>query len=410
MTAPSVGSTRVAGPPLSPPPAVNRLSVLLVEDDDGDALLVEEMLADLPAEAERITLLRVATLAAALPHVASVDCVLLDLQLPDASGLTALKTLRQRSPSSAIVVLTGQNDTATGVAAVAAGAQDYLGKDQVDGPLLVRAMRYAWERRRAEDAEQRLMEQQLFAGENARLERGLLPTPLLADEDLGLAVRYRPGRDGALLGGDFYDTVELADGTVEVIIGDVCGHGPDEAALGVALRIAWRALVLAGLPAAEVLSTVDRVLVNERIEPLFATACMVTVAPDRASARMVLAGHPPPVLFRGGGPAEFLPSDALGPPLGIPLLRPRRQTEVALDPGWSLLLYTDGIFEGRAGAADRLGRTRMAALADELLTGPGDRGAALDALIGRVQRLNDGPLDDDVALVLLTQRLAGEAR
>ncbi|WP_410619998.1 PP2C family protein-serine/threonine phosphatase [Amycolatopsis sp. cmx-8-4] len=397
-------------PALSLPLAVNRLSVLLVEDDDGDALLVEEMLADVPVEAERITLLRVATLAAALPHVGGVDCVLLDLQLPDASGLTALTTLRRHSPGSAIVVLTGQNDTATGVAAVAAGAQDYLGKDQVDGPLLMRAMRYAWERRRAEGAEQRLLEQQLLAGENARLERGLLPTPLLADEDLGLAVRYRPGRDGALLGGDFYDTVELADGTVEVIIGDVCGHGPDEAALGVALRIAWRALVLAGLPATEVLATVDRVLVNERIEPLFATACMVTVAPDRTSARMVLAGHPPPLLLARPGPAEFLSSDGLGPPLGLPLKRPRRQTEVALAPGWSLLLYTDGIFEGRSGGGDRLGRTRMAALAGELLTGPGDAGAALDALIGRVQQLNDGPVDDDIALVLLTQRPAGGAR
>ncbi|UOZ12016.1 PP2C family protein-serine/threonine phosphatase [Amycolatopsis sp. WQ 127309] len=397
-------------PPLSLPSAVNRLSVLLVEDDDGDALLVEEMLADVPVEAERITLLRVATLAAALPHVGGVDCVLLDLQLPDASGLTALTTLRRHSPGSAIVVLTGQNDTATGVAAVAAGAQDYLGKDQVDGPLLMRAMRYAWERRRAEGAEQRLLEQQLLAGENARLERGLLPTPLLADDGLGLAVRYRPGRDGALLGGDFYDTVELADGTVEVIIGDVCGHGPDEAALGVALRIAWRALVLAGLPATEVLATVDRVLVNERIEPLFATACVVTVAPDRTSARMVLAGHPPPLLLGGAGPVEFLSSDGLGPPLGLPLKRPRRQTEVALAPGWSLLLYTDGIFEGRSGGGDRLGRTRMAALAGELLTGPGDAGAALDALIGRVQQLNDGPVDDDIALVLLTQRAAGGAR
>ncbi|WP_410171878.1 PP2C family protein-serine/threonine phosphatase [Amycolatopsis heterodermiae] len=393
-------SPRLLVPPT--PPAVSRLSVLLVEDDDGDALLVEEMLADVPVEAERITLLRVATLAAALPLAGGVDCVLLDLQLPDASGLTALKTLRHHSPASAIVVLTGQNDTAAGMAAVAAGAQDYLGKDQVDGPLLMRAMRYAWERRRAEGAEQRLLEQQLLAGENARLERGLLPTPLLADDRLGLAVRYRPGRDGALLGGDFYDTVELADGTVEVIIGDVCGHGPDEAALGVALRIAWRALVLAGLPAADVLATVDRVLVNEQIEPLFATACMVTVAPDRTSARMVLAGHPPPLLLTRAGAAGFLPSDALGPPLGLPLKRPRRQTEVTLEPGWSLLLYTDGIFEGRSGGNDRLGRTRMAALAGELLTGPGDPGAALDALIGRVQQLNDGPLDDDVALVLLT--------
>ncbi|MGW5745534.1 PP2C family protein-serine/threonine phosphatase [Amycolatopsis sp. NPDC003861] len=406
MTAPPIGPA-VVSPPLA---VVERLSVLLVEDDDGDALLVEEMLADLPAEAGRFTLLRVPTLAAALAQAGGVDCVLLDLQLPDATGLVALTALRQHRPEVAVVVLTGQNDTATGVAAVAAGAQDYLGKDQVDGHLLMRAMRYAWERRRAEGVEQQLLEQQLLAGENARLERGLLPTPLLEDRELGLAVRYRPGRDGALLGGDFYDTVELADGTVEVIIGDVCGHGPDEAALGVALRIAWRALVLAGLPALEVLSTVERVLENEQIKPLFATVCTITVAPDRRSARMTLAGHPPPLLLPQSGPARLLASSALGPPLGVPPRRPRRQTEVAFEPGWSLLLYTDGIFEGRTKHGDRLGHDEMAGLAEEEIARPVDPGAALDALISRVQDLNDGPLDDDIALVLLTHLPTGDNR
>lgn len=406
MTAPPIGPTR-ANPA---PPVIDRLSVLLVEDDDGDALLVEEMLADLPAEADQVTMLRVPTLAAALAHVAGVDCVLLDLQLPDATGLTALRRLRQHRPEVAVVVLTGQNDTATGVAAVAAGAQDYLGKDQVDGHLLMRAMRYAWERRRADGVEQQLLEQQLLAGENARLERGLLPTPLLEDPRLGLDVRYRPGRDGALLGGDFYDTVELADGTVEVIIGDVCGHGPDEAALGVALRIAWRALVLAGLPALDVLTTVERVLENEQLKPLFATVCTFTVTPDRTSARMTLAGHPPPLLLPADRPAALLPSTALGPPLGVPLRRPRRQTEVALAPGWSLLLYTDGIFEGRTERGDRLGHEDMAVLAEEEIARFEGSGAALDALIRRVQDLNDGPLDDDVALVLLTHLPTGANR
>ncbi|MGW4525031.1 response regulator [Amycolatopsis sp. NPDC004378] len=180
--------------------------------------------------------------------MAGVDCALLDLQLPDATGLTTLRRLRRHRPEVAVVVLTGQNDTATGVAAVAAGAQDDLGKDQVDDHLLMLAIRYAWERARADGVEEHLLEQQMLAGENARLDCGVRPTPLLEDPRLDLDVRYRPGRDGALLGGDFYDTVELADGTVEVIIGDVGGHGPDEAALGVALRSTWRALVLVSCP------------------------------------------------------------------------------------------------------------------------------------------------------------------
>jgi len=373
--------------------------VLLTEDDDGDALLVEEMLADAPATA---VLERVETLSAALSGPITADCVLLDLQLPDVMDLTGLTRLRQHAPGVAVVVLTGQRDQATGVAAMAAGAQDYLVKDQVDGPLLVKALRFARERKRAEQVEQQFLQQQLLASENARLERGLLPSPLLNDPKLALASRYRPGRNGSLLGGDFWDAIELPDGTVQAMIGDVCGHGPDEAALGVALRIAWRSLVMSGLPAADVLKTVEQVLVHERIEPLFATLCMVEIAPDRASLRLSLAGHPPPLLLTGDG-GRLLPSDHVGVPLGIATDARWEALDVPLEPGWSLLLYTDGVFEGRVGgSSERLGHDRMALLVLEILreTGPGR--ALLDELITRAERLNAGPLDDDLALALLT--------
>ena len=109
----------------APPRASQPLRVLLVEDDDGDAFLVTELLADL---SEHIEVRRVDTLASAVSAPLRADCVLLDLQLPDAVGLTALTRLRQHAPSTAVVVLTGQRDEAVGVAAVAAGAQDYLVK------------------------------------------------------------------------------------------------------------------------------------------------------------------------------------------------------------------------------------------------------------------------------------------
>ncbi|MGC7097691.1 PP2C family protein-serine/threonine phosphatase [Amycolatopsis lurida] len=379
-----------------------RLHVLLVEDDDGDALLVEEMLAD---ALEPTTLRRVGTLAEALSAPIRADCVLLDLALPDAMGLDSVARLRRFAPGTAVVVLTGRADERTGQAAVAAGAQDYLVKSQVDGPLLSKALRYAWERKRAEQVEQSLREQQLRAGEYTRLERGLLPTPLLASAELSLVARYRPGRDGVLLGGDFYDAVELADGTLHVIIGDVSGHGPDEAALGVALRIAWRSLVLAGLPQDQVLATVQQVLTHERINNQFATVCVVSVAPDRRSLSMRLAGHPPPLLRTGSG-ARLLPVDRLGVPLGVLPDARWEPMEVELEPGWVLLLCTDGIFEGRSGhGTELLGQEEMTELFLGLLRDRPDWRAApagvLDELIAEAERRNGGPLDDDVAVVLL---------
>ena len=216
--------------------------VLLIEDDDADALLVEELLLDVAAA---VTLSRARSMTEARPLLASVTCVLLDLGLPDAQGLQGVRWLTEHVPRVAVVVLTGLADEHLGAEAVRAGAQDYLVKGQVDGALLNRVIRYAVERRRSEEIQRQLREAQIYARENSRLERGLLPSPLLADPRLTVATQYRPGGGQMLLGGDFYDLVEGADGWVHAVVGDVCGRGPEEAALGVCLRVAWRTMVLA---------------------------------------------------------------------------------------------------------------------------------------------------------------------
>ena len=236
---------------------MSRQSVVLVEDDAGDRLLVTDMLAGVAPE---MHLTSFPTLRAAIDDwPADAECVLLDLGLPDAMGLSALERLRAALPDVPVVVLTGRADDGIGSEALAAGAQDYLVKGQVDGTAIERSVRYAVERGRAALDRRRFMEGELIAQENARLQRGLLPSPLVASSDLRIATFYRPGGDRALLGGDFYDVVQTATG-VHLLIGDVSGHGPEEAALGVALRIAWRALVLAGHPGADVVRGVEQVL------------------------------------------------------------------------------------------------------------------------------------------------------
>ena len=97
---------------------VESLRVLLVEDNDGDAFLVQELLDEAVGQVE---LLRARTLAEAEPEVARVDCVLLDLGLPDASGLDGLRRLAARADGVALLVLTGLADEHRGAEAVAAG-------------------------------------------------------------------------------------------------------------------------------------------------------------------------------------------------------------------------------------------------------------------------------------------------
>ncbi|MGQ4406946.1 PP2C family protein-serine/threonine phosphatase, partial [[Kitasatospora] papulosa] len=304
----------------------------------------------------------------------------------------------------AVLALTAEDDAERAAEAVRVGAQDYLFRGELDGRLLSRAIRYAVERKRADIAQHQLTESRLRAQENARLERGLLPTPLLDGSDLAFAAHYRPGRSRALLGGDFYDTVRTPDGTVHAMIGDVCGHGPDEAALGVELRIAWRALTLAGLCGDDLLATLQQVLEHERqSEEIFATLCTVDIAPDGRRAGLCIAGHPAPLIARQGRAAHLLPYEDGGPALGLlPHARwPRRQ--VQLGGSWSLMMYTDGLIEGRVGegGTQRLGQDGMVAMVNGRLDQGLGGEALLEAAVTQVQELNGGELTDDVAVLLL---------
>jgi serine phosphatase RsbU (regulator of sigma subunit) len=391
--------------------AREEIGLLLVEDDEGDARLVEDELAErLPAA--RIS--RSRSLGEALQTLDSrIDCVLLDLGLPDALGMDAVAHLRAAMPGVPLIVLTGLNEAGAGLAAVEAGAQDYLVKGHVDGEQLARSIHYSIGRRRAEEAERELLLVAAQTREAERLEKGLVPSPLLDDPTLWVASRYRAGRSRALLGGDFFDLVQSDDGSVHVLVGDVCGQGPDEAAIGVSLRAAWRALALARTEPQTMLLTMQRVLERERhIAGLFATLCTLEIEPNHRSAQMLRAGHPQPLLIEGESVAAPSAARPGGPAIGLEReqWRPER---LALPADWTILLYTDGIVEGRVGAgSERLGEAGLRELLAARIARRADwrehPEALLDGLIEDAERLNGGALSDDVAMLLVGARVRAQ--
>ncbi|MCV7159298.1 PP2C family protein-serine/threonine phosphatase [Mycolicibacterium brisbanense] len=375
-----------------------RLSLLLVEDDRADALLVEELIADADADIE----FRWAQSLSDAEQALSADrphCVLLDLNLPDAIGIDALHRLAKVDAAIPIVVLTGLHDEHFGVSAVASGAQDYLVKGRVEPEVLVRAVRYAIERKRAELTAVALHASHLRAQENARLERGLLPSPLLlGDPGVEIITQSLPSRQDALIGGDFYDVVQTNDRTVHVMIGDVAGHGPDAAALGVALRIGWRALTFAGLRGNERMRQLDRILTTERPGTgVFATLLSLAIDPDSGRYAAVRAGHPG-MLGHNRNSVEWIEPPA-GPALGLGAEEwPVNQLQ--LSEGQGLLLLTDGLFEGHAGPGDeRLGEAGLLRVARTLAGLPGRE--FVDALIGQAETYAQphGGLTDDIAVI-----------
>jgi serine phosphatase RsbU (regulator of sigma subunit) len=387
------------------------IGVLLVEDDEGDARLVEDELS------ERLPLAKVArsrslkdALAALGPEI---DCVLLDLGLPDTSGLDAVAQLRSRAPGTPLIVLTGLDDQAAGVAAVEAGAQDYLVKGRVEGEQLARSIHYAIGRRRAEEAERGLLLAEAQAREVGRLEKGLAPSLSVEDPELWVASCYRAGRSRALLGGDFFDLVQTEDGLLHALVGDVCGHGPDEAAIGVSLRVAWRALALAGNQPQVTLRTMQRVFEHERhVQGLFATLCTIEIDPRGRTGSLIRAGHPSPMLIAGASTTalcEAIGDGAVGINRGS--WEPER---VTLPEDWTILLYTDGIIEGRVdGGSERLGEAAFRRLVAERIASQPDwrerPAELLDELIAEAERLNGEALSDDVAMLLVGARGQSDA-
>jgi PAS domain S-box-containing protein len=255
------------------------------------------------------------------------------------------------------------------------------------------------------ELEEQLIDAQAQAELSRRLQSGLLPSLSLPDPALELRTRYRPGHERALLGADFFDALQLADDTVALLIGDVAGHGPAEAAVGVALRSAWRALVLTGHGPGELLDGLDKVLTcNRQSEELFATVCCCWISPDRERVTVALAGHPPPLLARDGG-VEVVEVPA-GPALGIldgGVAWEAGQLEVGED--WTLLCYTDGLVEGHSapGSRDRFGIEALVAATAGLLGGGAGLNDALDRLLDLVHEANGGDLSDDLAILCLTK-------
>ena len=130
--------------------AKKTIRVLLVEDNPGDARLLEEALVEAPAAAFHLTNVQTLAQTLALLGDETFDLLLLDLGLPDSQGLDPLTLVRAHAPGTAIVVLTGLEDESLAISALQMGAQDYLVKGQGNSKLLVRSLRHAIERNQAE--------------------------------------------------------------------------------------------------------------------------------------------------------------------------------------------------------------------------------------------------------------------
>ncbi|MET8816605.1 SpoIIE family protein phosphatase [Streptomyces sp. NPDC004549] len=235
------------------------------------------------------------------------------------------------------------------------------------------------------------------------LQRSLLPPGLPHIDGVEVDVIYRAAGEGNEVGGDFYDLFPIGDGAYGFAIGDVCGTGPNAAAVTGLARHALRLLAREGLSGPAVLERLNSAILDEGDRSRFLTLLYGELRPQPdggAEMKMVCAGHPLPLRLRQDGTVEAAAEPQ--PLLGVIEDLELYEQTVTLDPGDVLLCVTDGVTERREGAR-MLGDD---GLADVLTTCTGLTAGAVAARILRaVERFaSDAPSDD---MAILAMRVPG---
>ncbi|MFG2289882.1 SpoIIE family protein phosphatase [Streptomyces sp. NPDC048595] len=232
------------------------------------------------------------------------------------------------------------------------------------------------------------------------LQRSLLPPEPLPDiAGVEIEVIYRAAGEGNEVGGDFYDLFPIRDGAYGFAIGDVCGTGPEAAAVTGLARHALRLLAREGFGGPAVLERLNAAILDEGARSRFLTLLYGELWPqDDGSAvlKVVCAGHPLPLRLRQDGTVE--PAAEPQPLLGVMDDLELYEQTVTLDPGDVLLCVTDGVTERREG-------TRMLGddgLTDVLTTCTGLTAGAVAARVLRaVERFAAEPASDDMAILAM---------
>lgn len=402
---------------MNPPRAI---PLLVVEDNPMYAEILQRLLPTLNPSL-RFDVHCVDTAEKVLPelHRRAYDLMLLDYKLPGADGLEVLAQVRRLPPERqpAVIMLTGMGNEAVAVEAMKAGAKDYLPKDQLDVPSLLRAITSALERKDLEAQVRRYTEELRLKNEQmqadlriaSEIQQALLPSefPAIppgaapAERAVQFVTRYQPT---GLVGGDFFDVIPVTPHSVGVFLCDVMGHGVRAAFVTAILR----ALLdehqnLADQPD-QFLATINRrllTLLRQTRMPMFASAFYLLA--DLATGLMCFAnaGHPAPLhIQRQTDQLSLLgaPTYKPGPALGVFEDSEYGCHEQPLCAGDLIVLYTDGLYEVEGPNDELFGAERLIQTVREHRTQPAP--ALFDTVLRAIQQFGgaDG-FQDDVCLV-----------
>lgn len=323
-----------------------RICALLIEPNIADVLSVRSALAKTStSKLELETAYSVAEGIARL-DLGGIDAVIM--------GVDEFRTVHDRFPAVPLIILTEAANEEIAIRSLREGAQDLLFKHHLDGTLLDRMLRYGIERH-----ERRQLEKLMRATETelrlaAGIQRRLLPTtrPTAPGFDFGGAFN-----SAFATCGDWYDYVSLRDGRFGIIVGDVSGKGMGPAMVATEARAIVRSLLIHTSDIGEILTSCNRLLLNDLSESRFVTMFFAVVDPVDRTMTYVGAGHRG-FLFNTAGQHRILESTCV--PLGFDeQLTVTSSSEIVLSPGDVLVALTDGVEEATGADGSAFGTERV---------------------------------------------------
>lgn len=331
-----------------------QLRVLLIDDSQMDTQVVLRLLSHDCEPAAVISTAQGLNEGIARVGSGNFDAVLLDLFLPESSGLDTLYRFRAACPTMPVLVLTGADSEELAIEAVRAGAQDYLLKWNFPPDSLIRAVRYALERQRRRELEACIRSTETELRVAHEIQQKLCPAAVPELPGFDLAGAWYPAQATC---GDYYDFIAMNGQYLAIAIGDVCGHGLGPALVMAETRACLRTLATMTPDVAEILTMINRLLAEDLGGDRFVTLLLARLDVENGELVYAAAGHQA-FLFDVEGNVATLDSTSL--PLGLdPKLVVTCGQRRRIEPGELLLMITDGVQEALSPDGQMFGLERL---------------------------------------------------
>ena len=334
----------------------------------------------------------------------SIDMVLSDINMPQMDGLTLLAQLPEIDPNLRAVIISAYGDMSNIRTAMNRGAFDFVTKPVDFKDLRVtieRTLEHLAKWRAALASRDQLVAIKSELNIAGETQKSILPTSFPRTSTYDIHANMVPARE---VGGDMYDILPMPGKQIFATVADVSGKGVPAALLMMSTRTALKGSIIGCCDLAMTLEETNSLICQDSPDEMFVTVIAIIYNPGTGTCHYAGAGHHSPVLIRADGSAEELPMSG-GLAVGLAPGFPYRNHEVSLNPGESLLLYTDGVTEAMTEEREEFGLDRLL----DIFKGapPTSAEAATSRVFDAVHEFaGDAAQSDDITCLCLHRRSA----